>query len=439
MRYPIFVVFVAVTASACTGPRSGPSQEPTGQELVGKSGDASLSDLKKQTEKQDEKKNKPNLSLTDMLRFSSEEGACKVSPQGFYSRIVLTSDYCVSDKCDAPSADISKASSLLRKWFWPAEQTIVFTAQVGVEPDVAPVSRQLLLLTHNDKDNDNGETANAELLLANPALTPYFLVKPETVATIAVSARQQSKLSSGAVKMLARVTQQATTLLAPQSALATQLAQPAIRTQADNADKWLDLMFSFQDSETLTTGTAPAMVANGDIQVFSARLRTKGNREQYATAAKWTIRWDDPRVSMFAGDTLPCPTGKDPVADAKKTAEAITAVGQTLQPSQVLNFVVGQNKTVRELVAAQNWYRAASTQIGSGKGQERTAGIATFCAQVPGLMQQQNFNRYDAAAILWAALLDTPGIGDLGAELKKAPVCGRYRQTMVEGGLLPSP
>lgn len=374
--------------------------------------------------------NKPVMSLTDMLTHELSDKACATPYEGFYSRVTLRSAYCLGPaQCPQGSPEISRAPSLLRKLAWPRSQTVTFIAQVGAAPDVAPVPRQLLLLTHNDNDRENGETASAELLVDDPALTPYFLVKPETVVSIAVNAKHQSKLSSSAAKMLSRVTLQATKLLAPESALATQLAQPAIRAQADNADKWLGLMFSIQDAETVSTNLSPTSLSTGHAQLFSGRVLMRGSKE-YGTAVEWTIGWDAPRISMFSGDTLPC---KESSPD--KVGKAIAEAGPKVDPSQVLGFTLAKDKTIRDLIATQSWYRAASTQLATSK--ERAAGLATFCGQIPGLMRAQNFNRYDAALILWAALLDTPGFGDPGAAFDRPPaICVGSVKTLGELGLL---
>lgn len=412
----------------------------------------------------------PAMSLTDMLTHDSSAAVCIAPYEGFYSRVTLRSQYCLkAGECPQASPEINRAPSLLRKLAWPRSQTVTFIAQVGAAPDVAPVPRQLLLLTHNDNDRENGETASAELLVDDPALTPYFLVKPETVVSIAINAKHQSKLSSSAAKMLSRVTLQATKLLAPESALATQLAQPAIRAQADNADKWLGLMFSIQDAETVGTNLSPTALSAGTAQVFSGRLLMRGSRE-YGTAVQWIIGWEAPRISMFSGKTMPCkappPTAKAeeaavtvkvekaaPATKAEEAAatakvekaaptdklekEAIAKVGPNVDPSQILGFTIAKDKTIRDLVATQSWYRAASTQLSNSK--ERATGLAMFCGQIPGLMRAQNFNRYDAALILWAALLDTPGFGDPGAALARAPaICEGSVQTLRELGLLKS-
>lgn len=410
MRHHIIAMIAVMAVGACSG--AGP-QEPR----LAAAGTGSSVE-------------KPALSLTDMLAYHPKPPAttCAASYEGFYSRVTLRSAYCLeSTQCSQGTPDISRAPSLLRKLAWPRSQTVTFIAQVGATPDVAPVPRQLLLLTHNDNDRENGETASAELLVDDPALTPYFLVKPETVVSITINAKHQSKLSSSAAKMLSRVTLQATKLLAPESALATQLAQPAIRAQADNADKWLGLMFSIQDAETVSTNLSPVALSAGDAHVFSGRLLMRGSKE-YGTAVEWTIGWDAPRISMFAGETMPCagdPSGK-----------ALGKVGPNVDPSQVLGFTIAKDKTIRDLIATQSWYRAASTQLAGTK--ERAAGLATFCGEIPGLMRAQNFNRYDAALILWAALLDTPGFGDPVAALGRAPaICAGSVKTLGALGLLP--
>lgn len=430
MRYSIIALIVASAVSACAV-----GDKPEFVEDRKKSSDTGVTP------------SKPAMSLTDMLAHSPNIG-CLAPYEGFYSRVTLASSYCLDGSSCGQTPDISRSPSLLRKLAWPRSQTITFIAQVGVSPDVAPVPRQLLLLAHNDNDRENGETANTELLVDDPALTPYFLVRPETVVNITVTAKHQSKLSSSAVKMLSRVTLQATKLLAPESALATQLAQPAIRAQADNADKWLGLMFSIQDAETISTNLRPVTIATGGAQVFTGRLLERESRK-YETAANWTIGWDAPRISMFSGETIPCEKttvekGNEAGTTAKvkektttaQVEEAIAMVGPNVDPSQVLGFTIAKDKTIRDLVATQSWYRTASTQLANSK--ERAAGLATFCGQIPGLMRAQNFNRYDAALILWAALLDTPGFGDPGAALGRAPaICGGSVRTLRELGLLP--
>jgi len=361
-----------------------------------------------------------------MLTLEHKAG-CKAQLEGFYSRAVLKSGYCYGNgPCAAGKPESLEKSGFLKRWFWPESQTITFVAKVGVRPDVAGVSRQLVLLTHND-DSADGESANIELLDSEPALTPYFLVKPETVIDVAMSAKLQSKLTTGAVKMLARITQQATGLLAPQSALATKLAQPVIQTQADNADKWLDMMFSFQDAETVTAAIEPAAIATDGALGFGGWLRKAGDKDKFAQAANWVIAWDNPRVSMFAATTIPCGT------DANAVPTLVRKAGAAIEPSQVLGTAVGGGKTVRDLISAETWYRDASTKIGNTK--DRVAGISEFCGRVPGLMLAQNFNATDAGAVLWAALLDTPGIGDL-KDLATIPICSRYHSTMTEFGLI---
>jgi len=410
MRHHIIAAIAVLTVGACSS--AGPQEPRLAASSSGK---------------------EPAMSLTDMLTYHPEPPAktCAASYEGFYSRVTLRSAYCLEPgQCTQGAPEISRAPSLLRKLAWPRSQTVTFIAQVGAAPDVAPVPRQLLLLTHNDNDRENGETASAELLVDDPALTPYFLVKPETVVSIAINAKHQSKLSSSAAKMLSRVTLQATKLLAPESALATQLAQPAIRAQADNADKWLGLMFSIQDAETVSTNLSPVALSAGETHVFSGRLLMRGSKE-YGTAVEWTLGWDTPRISMFSGATMPC--AGDP------SGEVLGQVGPNVDPSQVLGFTIAKDKTIRDLIATQSWYRHASTQLAGTK--ERAAGLATFCGQIPGLMRAQNFNRYDAALILWAALLDTPGFGDPGVALGRAPaICGGSVRALTELGLLkPSP
>lgn len=417
MRHPVIALLVASTVSACAV-----GDKPDQQPLVGSATIVTTSPTPPGTAVPPPK---PAMSLTDMLAHRPDTG-CPAPYEGFYSRVTLKSSYCLDGgSCAQGQPDINRAPSLLRKLALPRSQTITFIAQVGVSPDVAPVPRQLLLLAHNDNDRENGETSNAELLVNDPALTPYFLVKPETVVSITVTAKHQSKLSSSAVKMLSRVTLQATKLLAPESALATQLAQPAIRAQADNADKWLGLMFSIQDAETISTNLPPVAVSSGGAQVFTGRLLMHDPRE-YGTAAVWTIGWDAPRISMFSGATLPC---EKPTTDGMK--EAVATVGPKVDPSQVLGFTIAKDKTIRDLIATQSWYRTASTQLAGTK--EQAAGLATFCGQIPGLMRAQNFNRYDAAMILWAAVLDTPGLADPGAALGRAPaICGSSTETLRE-------
>lgn len=410
MRHHIIALIAVAAASACTNVAP---QEP--RALAGNAGSPE----------------EPAMSLTDMLAHDSAAKACVAAYEGFYSRVTLRSDYCLkAGQCPQGAPEINRAPSLLRKLAWPRSQTVTFIAQVGAAPDVAPVPRQLLLLTHNDNDRENGESASAELLVDDPALTPYFLVKPETVVSIAINAKRQSKLSSSAAKMLSRVTLQATKLLAPESALATQLAQPAIRAQADNADKWLGLMFSIQDAETVSTNLSPVALSTGKTQVFSGRLLMHDSKE-YGTAVEWTIGWDAPRISMFSGGTMPCAGG----GSGETAAQILAKVGPNVDPSQVLGFTIAKDKTIRDLIATQSWYRAASTQLANSK--ERAAGLATFCGQIPGLMRAQNFNRYDAALILWAALLDTPGFGNPGAAFNRAPaICDGSVQTLKDLGLL---
>lgn len=226
-------------------------------------------------------------------------------------------------------------------------------------------------------------------------LTPYFRVDAATMATVTVrlvASRGRTAVTPAVLDIVRRGAMR----LQPAGSLVTSLNSGQLRGTSDFVDESVSRLFAENLTERAVHQLRPGEGSDG----FPIDIR--------AEVGSWRVMATPPRISMFSEVGLHGPASRS--ADG---ACAGIEPGPDLQacrafaglsPQRVLGLAVGENLTLGGALLADRAISAELTRLASGPAAERE-GIASahrLCELVAAKADALGFNRYDAAAAVWA-------------------------------------
>lgn len=241
---------------------------------------------------------------------------------------------------------------------------------------------------------------NGQLLL-----TPYFRIGNNSVARIEASINASAKGKDQVSGKLLAILQSASQLVAPTSALLTSLNAPRMNQASQFVEQSLSGLFSNavveKSSNEFTPTTwnpgAALVTIRADFPMDSNQVTSPTTRE----IGTWEIRAAAPIISIFSQVPACRPaddSSSDPGCNEKQARQAFAS----LAPSEVLNFPVAENLTLRQALITDTGVLNAIDDLKKGTGTAESGLARQLCSRLDERAQSLGFNRFDASAIVWA-------------------------------------
>jgi hypothetical protein len=304
--------------------------------------------------------------------------------------------------------------------FGRREVSRVLSVKVKLQnPDMASTAT-LASASYADKQEGKGETWNTEVN-GELYLTPYFRIDSNSMvrieARINASTTAQSQISGKALAIV----QGATDLLSPGSSLLSTLTAPRLTEASQFMDAAISGLLSNELIENSASDFPQALwfddESRADVLVTidgwfpPTHKLLDGNLNRIG---QWRIRVDDPVISIFS------PVKVGACAMEELEAPACIAVFKTLTSSQVLNFRITRDLTLKQTLLADGIVMSAVNQLKQPKKSSASAQEAAriLCVQIDEKAQVIGLNRVDAAALVWAFSHDTGLDSERGKALR---------------------
>jgi len=240
---------------------------------------------------------------------------------------------------------------------------------------------------------------NGQLLL-----TPYFRIGNNSVARIEASINATAKGKDQVSGKLLAILQSASELVAPTSALLTSLNAPRINQASQFVEQSLSGLFSNAVVEKSSNEFTPSNWSADQLLVtLHADFPMDKNQVTSPTTRRigtWEIRAAAPIVSIFSRVTA-LPADR-PHCDVECSVRQATLAFAGIAPSEVLNFPVGENLTLRQALITDTGVLNAIDDLKKGSGTAESGLARQLCSRLDERVQSLGFNRFDAAAIVWA-------------------------------------
>jgi hypothetical protein len=240
---------------------------------------------------------------------------------------------------------------------------------------------------------------NGQLLL-----TPYFRIGNNSVARVEASINATAKGKDQVSGKLLAILQSASELVAPTSALLTSLNAPRMNQASQFVEQSLSGLFSNAVVEKSSNDFMPGNW-NGDQRLVTIHAAFPMGKNQVTSPdareiGTWEIRAAAPIVSIFSRITM-CSAEKPRCDAQEREAQAGRALA-TLTPSEVMNFPVAENLTLRQALITDTGVLNAIDDLKKAQGAAESNLAKLLCSRLDERAQALGFNRFDAAATVWA-------------------------------------
>lgn len=305
-----------------------------------------------------------------------------------------------------------------REWFqrWLVGRSVsrVLTVKVSLSRPDFSVTTTLASASHQSNRSD-GESWTTEVN-GQRVLTPFFRVDPNTKVSVETDLKASAGIQGQVTGAIIGVLQKAVGLAAPGSSLVTSLNSDKLNEASTFIDQSISALFGETLAEKSTNDFGPREWndrALATIDAFFPMARSLADDRNARHVGSWTVRIERPVISIF---------GNVPFCTADATPSTCGTITQAklayaaLAPSTVMNFPIAENVTIGQAVrtdtgittALEALRRAApATAAGAAAATPqataaRAEAARTVCALVSAKAESLGFNRFDAAAAVWA-------------------------------------
>ncbi len=293
----------------------------------------------------------------------------------------------------------------LARWLVGRSISRVVSIRVRLtQPDVSATTT--LAAASQESNRTRGESWATEIH-GRRMLTPYFRVDATTTAAIEANLNASSSIQGDVSGAFIDVLTRAAGLLAPSTTLVTSLTEERLDAASNFVDQSISTLFAQTLAEKTASEFRPGEWTE-DLVTVTARFpldRTVANDQNVEQIGSWTVSVEPAIVSIFS--TVPLCDGTDcrPVTVQNQAREAFLG----LAPHTVLNFRLdGQQTLVQALRGDEAIARALDTLTRTaampqqGRDAANTTAARILCNLIAGKAESLGFNRFDAAAVVWA-------------------------------------
>lgn len=310
-----------------------------------------------------------------------------------------------------------------RRWYqrWLIGRSLSRVLSIKVtlsQPDISGTTT--LASATQQSSRTAGETWATEVN-GRRMLTPYFRVDPNTTVSIETSLNASAAIQGEVSGSILNVMQRAATLLAPSSSLVTTLTEERLQDASDFVDQSISALFAETLAEKSTSDFGPPDW-RADLVEISAYFpkANPADDQDLDHVGTWRVQIEPAIVSIFSSVPLCAGSGAcDPQAQARTAF-----IG--LAPYTVLNFRLSDDQTLGSVLRSDTAVAAALTALNGAASGERAQEARDLCNVVAAKVEALGFNRFDAAAAVWAV-----GESDMIAagrtELQAAGTCEASR------------
>lgn len=353
-------------------------------------------------------------NLLPFLSLATASNRTGANPYGAYTRFyaenrrksignVSTSDSpvteCKKDNTTQRCYADEHRSGLVR-FFSDKELSRILSVKVTLKNPALETTTTLASATYKGVDNKGQEWSTE--INGQMYLTPYFRIDSNSVARIDAGINATTVSKEQVSGKVLTILQGALQLAAPTSAILTTLTSQRFSQVSQFTGQSLSSLFSNQLVEKSSNDFTPDQWLDGvkgniSILTITGNFPLSGDvsdRKTFRFGA-WDIKASDPVISVFNAVPVSrpeCGAELDCVAKAAFVA---------LAPSHVMNFRVTDDATLRQVLKADTGVSDALerlTKKSANIGEEARA----VCNKIDDRMQAIGFNRYDAAAGVWA-------------------------------------
>jgi hypothetical protein len=251
-----------------------------------------------------------------------------------------------------------------------------------------------------------GETWNSEIN-GRRYLTPFLRVDPDTVVSVDVEMNASTQVQANITRAVLGVVGRAVQLVQPTGQLITSLNSERFRQTSDFIDQSVSTLFATSLLERSSNQFAPEEWANKQLAEILARFpmnRRLMEPARYRYIGNWRLMATAPRISIFSDVEM--------YSDKAASAPCDGLSGLDLQgcrafigltPQRVLGISVGENLNLGQALLADTAISGEVGRLLSANGTDaKTRAGSRLCGLVAAKAEALGFNRYDAAAAVWA-------------------------------------
>jgi hypothetical protein len=353
------------------------------------------------------------------------------------------------------------------------------------DPDVE-FTLPIMSVDYNGKSGQ-GEVFSTSFVSSDMGL-PDFRMTPNTSVSVEATARNTKDVDVQSTGLVLGAIKDALSLVAPGGSLLTAINREQLQKVSTAYDTALSKLLSSAVSESTSVGRLmsewyprSAILISIDVP---EDIRTGSLGDAPATRRVWfSLSMTCPRISVF-DTTNVCSTSPDltrnlrtvinspyrddgphgnenapgsPGFNGPAYAMAVRELRYRLSASQVLNFKVGANKSVRQFLTEQEWFISLSkkmvqpsndvvkaveavdiaTDKPKGTDQQKaldTAASAEFCDAVVEKLFSAGLNRLDSEIGLWAVASGMPDFASARPLFQASDGCKAHLPDGGEGG-----
>lgn len=304
------------------------------------------------------------------------------------------------------------------RWLVGRSLSRVLAVKVSLsQPDISATTT-LASATHQS-NRVSGESWSTEVN-GRRMLTPYFRVDPTTTVSIETTINASAAMQGDVGGTVLDVMNRAATLLAPSSTLVTALTEQRLEDASQFVDQSISALFAETLAERSTSEFGPGDWHSNLVTIDAYFPGGQLSDDQHSHIGEWRVQAEPAIVSIFSRTPLCAESGPcDPMAQAR-TAFA------DLAPYTVLNFRLGDNQTLGQVLRGDPTVAAALTALNGAEANARAREAADLCNVVAGKVEALGFNRFDAAAAVWA-VSESDMVAAGRSELQAAATCEASR------------
>ena len=415
MRLRLAILTTAASAliasSAAASAQPAPATAEAGSQAPADS-NAAQSGAADKPEEQDPATSTSGINLLPLIQVTTPYQNPGRAPVGGYVRFFV----CNSSQCGDPISGArtdrqysNEHRDWLSRWLIGRSFSRILTLKLSLaRPNIS--ANATLAASTAQSNRSVGETWSSEVN-GRRYLTPYLRVDPDTVVSIEVSMNAATQVQANITRAVLDVVTRAATFVQPTAQLVTSLNSERFRQTSEFVDQSVSTLFAQNLAEQATNQFGPGDWTGKPLVDISARFpmnRRLVRSQDYSNVGVWRVMATSARVSMFSDvdfysdaaerDGAPC-TG---IAIGPDLQACRAFVGLT--PQTVLGLPVGENLTLGQALLADQTISGELTRLvaATATDSNRQGSARRLCGLVAAKAEALGFNRYDAAAAVWA-------------------------------------
>jgi hypothetical protein len=261
-----------------------------------------------------------------------------------------------------------------------------------------------------DYDGRRGQGQSFTTLVSRSDMTlPSFRISPTTSASVETQARASNQIDMQATGIVLSALKDTLSIASPASSLLTSINREQVQRTANAYDTALSKLLSSSKAETMTTSRLLSEWQQGasflvSVDVPNSIRTLKPNGE--ARRLWFRIKMACPRISAFdtlsvcelsdrnqvltlissphspANEERPDALGQ-PGTESGLYRHAVDRLRDRVSAHQVLSFVLGPGKTVRQFLTEQEWFISLSKEVLTADASVNRAAAAAASSSTP--------------------------------------------------------